>query len=175
MCTVSCVTGTLGSLQGTKVGSFCHSLCGEHPLCSRHCFRCWNENQWMKKLSEWKPEEIVHNTNAEIIQMRDEGSTDLSGNSIRSPSETRGAPGRSSNGSPHVLGFPGGSDVKESACSAGDLGSIPESGRSSGERKGNRLQYSCLGNPMNRGAWWAVHGPQRVRHNWTCTHSTFLY
>ena len=45
MCTVSCVTGTLGSLQGTKVGSFCHSLCGEHPLCSRHCFRCWNENQ----------------------------------------------------------------------------------------------------------------------------------
>ena len=84
--------------------------------------------------------------------MRDEGGTDLSGNSIRSPSETRGALGRS----PHRMGFPGGSDVKESACSAGDLGSIPESGRSSGEGKGNPLQYSCLGNPMDRGAWWAA-------------------
>ena len=47
-------------------------------------------------------------------------------------------------------GFPHSSVGKESACSAGDLGSIPESGRSSGERKGNPLQYSCLGNPMDR-------------------------
>ena len=51
---------------------------------------------------------------------------------------------------------PGGSDSKESACSAGDLGSIPGSGRSSGEGNGNPLQYSCLGNPMDRGAWWAT-------------------
>ena len=43
---------------------------------------------------------------------------------------------------------PGGSDGKESACSVGDLGSIPESGRSSGEGNGNPLQYSCLENPM---------------------------
>ena len=57
--------------------------------------------------------------------------------------------------------FPGGSDSKESACSAGDLSSIsnPESGRSPGERNGNPLQYSCLENFMVRGAWRAtVHG-----------------
>ena len=45
---------------------------------------------------------------------------------------------------------------KESACSAGDSGSIPGSGRSPGEENGNPLQYSCLGNPMDRGAWWAT-------------------
>ena len=48
---------------------------------------------------------------------------------------------------------------KESTCSAGDLGSIPGSGRSPGEENGNPLQYSCLANPMDRGAWWATnHG-----------------
>ena len=58
-----------------------------------------------------------------------------------------------------LKGFPGGSDGKESACSAGDEGSIPGSGRSPGEGNDNPLQYSCLGNPMNRGAWQAtVHG-----------------
>ena len=57
------------------------------------------------------------------------------------------------------LGFPGGSDSKESAYNAGDLGSIPGSGRSPGEGNGYPLQYSCLENPMDRGAWWAiVHG-----------------
>ena len=56
-------------------------------------------------------------------------------------------------------GFPGGSEVKASACNSGDLGSIPGSGRSPGEGNGNPLQYSCLENPMDRGAWWAtVHG-----------------
>ena len=50
-------------------------------------------------------------------------------------------------------GFPGGSEVKASACNAGDLGSIPGSGRSPGEGNGNPLQYSCLENPMDRGAW----------------------
>ena len=56
-------------------------------------------------------------------------------------------------------GFPRGSDSKESACNAGDLVSIPGSGRFSGEGNGNTLQYSCLGNPMDRGAWQAtVHG-----------------
>ena len=54
---------------------------------------------------------------------------------------------------------PGGSDGKESACSAGDLGSIPGLGRSPVERNGNPLQYSCLENPMDRGAWQAtIHG-----------------
>ena len=55
--------------------------------------------------------------------------------------------------------FPGGSDGKESAFSVGNLGSIPGSGRSPEEGNGNLLQYSCLENPMDRGAWWAtVHG-----------------
>ena len=54
---------------------------------------------------------------------------------------------------------PGGSDGKASAYNAGDLGSIPGSGRSPGEGNGNPLQYSCLENPMDRGAWQAaVHG-----------------
>ena len=57
------------------------------------------------------------------------------------------------------LGFPGGSEVKDSACNAGDLGSIPGLGRSPGEGNGNPLQYSCLENPMDGGTWWAtVHG-----------------
>ena len=48
---------------------------------------------------------------------------------------------------------------EESACSAGDLGSIPQLGRSPGEGNGNPLQYPCLENLMDRGAWWAaVHG-----------------
>ena len=48
---------------------------------------------------------------------------------------------------------------KESACNAGDAGSIPGSGGSPGQGKGSPLQYSCLGNPMDRGAWWVkVHG-----------------
>ena len=53
---------------------------------------------------------------------------------------------------------------KESACDAGDLGSIPGSGKSPGEGNGNLLQHSCLGNPMDRGAWWAaVHGVAQSR------------
>ena len=54
------------------------------------------------------------------------------------------------------LGFPGDREVKASAPSAGDPGSIPGSGRSPGEGNGNPLQYSCLENSMNRGAWWAI-------------------
>ena len=50
-------------------------------------------------------------------------------------------------------GFPGGSDGKASAYNVGDLGSIPGLGRSPGEGNGNPLQYSCLENPMERGAW----------------------
>ena len=57
------------------------------------------------------------------------------------------------------ISFLGGSVVKNPSANAGDLGSIPGSGRSPGEGNGNPLQYSCLGNPMDRGAWWAaVHG-----------------
>ena len=62
----------------------------------------------------------------------------------------------------HVLaicmGFPAASDGKES-CNVGDLGLIPGLGRSPGEGNGNSLQYFCLENPMDRGAWWAIiHG-----------------
>ena len=54
---------------------------------------------------------------------------------------------------------PSGSEGKESACNAGDLGSILGVGRSPGEGNGNPLQYSCLENPMDRRTWWAtVHG-----------------
>ena len=58
------------------------------------------------------------------------------------------------------LGFPDGSDGKESAYNAGDLGSIPGLGRSPGEENGNPLQYSCLENAMDRGAWQARLTPQ---------------
>ena len=57
------------------------------------------------------------------------------------------------------MGFPGGSDSKESACNAGDLGSIPGSERSPGAGNGYPLQYSYLENSMDRAAWQAtVHG-----------------
>ena len=78
-----------------------------------------------------------------------------------------GSPGKKK-GSAHkyaTWGFPGSSAGKESACSAGDLGSIPELGRSPGEGNGNPHQCSCLENPLDRGAWWAtVH---RVTESWT--------
>ena len=54
------------------------------------------------------------------------------------------------------FGFSGGSDGKEPTCNAGDLGSVPGSGRSSGGGNGSPLHYSCLENPMDRGASWAI-------------------
>ena len=64
------------------------------------------------------------------------------------------------------MGFPRSLVGKESACDAGDLGSIPGSGRSPGEGNGKPLQYSCLENPMDGGAWQAVvHGVARVGHD----------
>ena len=60
---------------------------------------------------------------------------------------------------PKCLGFPGGSDDKESALNAEDPDSIPRLGRYPGEKNGNPLQYSCLENSMDGGAWWATdHG-----------------
>ena len=62
------------------------------------------------------------------------------------------------------MGFHGGSDGKESACSAGEPGFIPGSGRSPGEGNDIPLQYPCLENPMDREAWWAtVHGVAKSR------------
>ena len=60
------------------------------------------------------------------------------------------------------MGFPGGSDCKESACNAGDLGSVPELGRSPEEGNGYPLHYSCLENSIDRGAWQAtIHGVKK--------------
>ena len=66
---------------------------------------------------------------------------------------------------PIFMDFPGGSDVEESACNAGDLGSVPGLGRSPGEGNSNPLQYYCLKNSMDRGAWWAatVHGVTKTQ------------
>ena len=62
------------------------------------------------------------------------------------------------NGNIHPVwgSFPGGSDGKASAYNVGDLGSIPGSGKSPGKGNGNPFQYSCLENPMDRGAWQAT-------------------
>ena len=63
------------------------------------------------------------------------------------------------------MGFPGGLDGKASVCNVGDPGSIPGLGRYPGEGNGNPLQYSCLENSTDGGAWWAtVHG---VAKRWT--------
>ena len=69
------------------------------------------------------------------------------------------------------MGFPCGSVGRESSCNAGDLpGSIPGSGRSLGEGKGNPLQYSCLESPMDRGAWRAtVHGVAKSQKSYLST------
>ena len=65
----------------------------------------------------------------------------------------------------NFMGFLGSSVVKNLSANAGDMASIPRSGRSPGEGNGNPLQYSCLVNHMDRGAWWAtVHGTAK---RWT--------
>ena len=73
------------------------------------------------------------------------------------------------------IGFPNGSVVKILPASAGDVGDaslIPGLGRSLGGGNGNLLQYSCLENSMNRGAWWAtVHGITKVGHDWATKHT----
>ena len=65
------------------------------------------------------------------------------------------------------MGFPGGSDGKESAYNAGDLSLIPGLGKSPAGGHGNLFHYSCLENPMDRGAWWAIQsmGSRTVRHD----------
>ena len=78
----------------------------------------------------------------------------------------------------HLCGlvFPGGSDGKASDYHAGDMGSVPELGRSPGEGNDNPLQYPCLENPMDRGAWWAtVRGVARSRTRLSDFTFTFLW
>ena len=64
-----------------------------------------------------------------------------------------------------LMGFPSGSNSEQSAHNAGDMGSTPGSGRFPGEGNGNPLQYSYLGNPMDRGAWQVI--VQGVAKSWT--------
>ena len=77
------------------------------------------------------------------------------------------------------MGFSGGSDGKASACNVGDLGPIPGLGRSAGEGNGNPLQYSCLENPLDGGAWWAtvqVVAKSQIRlSNFTFTFSLLIF
>ena len=77
------------------------------------------------------------------------------------------------------MGFSGGSDGKASACNVGDLGPIPGLGRSTGEGNGNPLQYSCLENPLDGGAWWAtvqVVAKSQIRlSNFTFTFSLLIF
>ena len=84
-------------------------------------------------------------------------------------------PGKSSprlNNIPSFTSFPCGSAGKESACNAGDLGLIPGLGRFPGEGNGYPLQYFCLENSKDRGAWWAtVHGSQRDTTEHTYAHT----
>ena len=76
----------------------------------------------------------------------------------------------------HILDFPGGSDGKESACNVGDWSLIPGSGRSPGEGDDNPLQYSCPGNPIDRGAWWVpVHGVAKESAQLSDKTTTFFY
>ena len=74
-------------------------------------------------------------------------------------------PGRNISNLRYAEDFPGGSDGKASAYNVGDPGSIPGSGRSSGEGDGNQLQYSCLVSSMDRGTWWAT--VLEVAKSWT--------
>ena len=82
---------------------------------------------------------------------------------------TRFAVGMGVEGLSVLMGFPGGSVGEEPACSAGDtgdVGSIPGLERFPGRGHRNPLQYSCLENPMDRGAWWAtMHGSKRAGHD----------
>ena len=77
------------------------------------------------------------------------------------------------------MGFSGGTDGKASACNVGDLGPIPGLGRSTGEGNGNPLQYSCLENPLDGGAWWAtvqVVAKSQIRlSNFTFTFSLLIF
>ena len=83
---------------------------------------------------------------------------------LRLPPEAPPGQGRVLSRRPALQGFPGGAEVRASACNVGDLESIPGLGRSPGEGNGNPLQYSCLENPMDGGDWWAtVHGVAKSR------------
>ena len=72
------------------------------------------------------------------------------------------------------MGFPGGSWVKNPPANTGDAGLIPGLGRSPGEGNGNLFQYSCLRNPMDKGAWWVTDHGVKKSQTQLSTHACFL-
>ena len=101
----------------------------------------------------------------EFREVRDVDVLSTDRSSDEKPSLTRSNYQEVFEGIGNEVGFPGGSDSKESSCNAGDLGLIHVLGSSPGEGNGNPLQYSCLENSMDRGTWWVtVHG---VAKSWT--------
>ena len=111
---------------------------------------------WVQSLGQEDPLEKELATHSSILAWKIPWTEEPGG--LQSMESPRVGHDRATN----TLGFPRGSASKASACSAGDtrdLGLILESGKSPGGGSGNPLKYSCLENPMDRGAWWAtVHG-----------------
>ena len=119
----------------------------------------------LRSLGREDPLEKEMATHSSVLAWRIPGTGGPSGlPSMGSQSWTQLKRLSSSSNSSSIAGFPGGSEGKAPARDAGDLGSIPGSGRSSGEGTGNPLQYSYLENPMDRGTWEAtVHGIAKSR------------
>ena len=136
-------------------------LSGKEPACQ--CWRC-GFNFWVGKISwrrQWQPTPV-------FLPGKSHGWGSLVGYSPW---------GRKESDMTERLHFhfqrSGGSDSKESACNSGDPGSISGSGRSLGEGNGNRLQYSCLENPMDGGAGWVtVHGVAKSQTQLSDLHLT---
>ena len=121
----------------------------------------WSWEDKAQSTGLWKPMGFNYRNPTELGEIQ----TSL----VRSVQKISCAPGHKAKAEawarPTCWGSPGGSDGKESACNAGDLGLIPGWGRSPGEGNGNSLQYSCLVNSMDWGAWhFTVHG---ITKSWT--------
>ena len=146
-----------------------HLPCGSHPLtCAKVRAPDWQNNQH-------PPRQYCHLASSSLSQLRGKRScgTSLTWTSLLPPTgpdpenpgsgQVKQTGKRTASHTFHHTGFPGGSDGRESDCNAGNLDLIPGSGRSPGGGHGP-LQYSCLENPMDRGAWWAtVHGVAKSR------------
>ena len=125
---------------------------------------CSSDLPWRR---EWQPSPV-------FLPGESHGQRSLAGYSPRGFTELDTTERRSTH-TVLVLGFPGGSDGKESVCTAGDQGSVPRSGGCPGEGNDKPLQYSCLENPMDRGAWRATaHGVARVGHDLVTKPRLFL-
>ena len=127
---------------------FKHSL--SQPLLTIHVY--YSQPNWLTYVAIWRVYEYFMLVPIPQLQ-NTKGSTKGSENVLYSLQQT----GESyDNLKVKERGFPGGSVIKNPPANAGDVSLIPESERSLGEGNGNPLQYSCLGNPMDRGARWAT-------------------